>query len=80
MVKVLAAILSPVCCINVHWFLLQFEHFLCVLSAHIMCSFFLLKWNDSGAPNYKTILTTTIYIHFKKLVSNFVKIATMLQN
>ena len=79
-VKVLAAILSPVCCINVHWFLLQFEHFLCAICSHHVQFFFLLKWNDSGAPNYKTILTTTIFIHFKKLVSNFVKIATMLQN
>ena len=78
MVKVLAAILSPVCCINVHWFLLQFEHFLCAICSHHVQFVFLLKWNDSGAPNYKTILTTTIFIHFKKLVSNFVKIATML--
>ena len=35
----------------------------------------------SGNFQFKTgLLTTTIFIHFKKLVSNFVKIATMLQN
>ena len=51
---------------TLHWFLLQFGHFLCVLSADMMCSFFLLEWNDFGAPNYKTIIGYNHFYSFQK--------------
>ena len=68
MVKVLAAILNPVCCINVHYIgsYCNLDIF-CGYYLLTSCAvFFLLEWNDAGAPNYKTIIGYNHFYSFQK--------------